>query len=124
MEINAGRAPHLTTDEMTGVRGDAVRFLTNQEARTIAGWWQSGGSVGIHMAELASSGRVDASELLGDIVATMVDVSMHRNAANYRDLCDLYAWAVMMAHRVSVGARVVDALSEDGVNYRPDGTFR
>lgn len=114
MEIDAGHEPHLTTFEMEAYYDTTLRFLTNQEARTIAGWWQSGSSVGIHMAELASSGRVDAAELLDAIVATMQDVHKGDDSRqNYRDLCALYAWAVMMAHRASVGARVVDALSED-----------
>lgn len=108
MEINAGRAPLLTGSEMGEARGDAVRFLTNQEARTVASWWQSSGSVGSHMAELASTGRVDVAELLADVTATMVDVSMHRNAANFRDLSDLYAWAVMMASRDALSRAVLD----------------
>jgi hypothetical protein len=98
MEINAGKAPLLTSGQIDDGRHVVTRFLTNQEARTIADQWQSSGNIGSAMAQLASTGRVSAAELLDDIVATMVDVSMHRNATNYRDLCDLYAWAVMMAH--------------------------
>jgi hypothetical protein len=110
--ISAGRGPLLTTAEVS--RREPERFLTNQEARTVASWWQSSGTVGSRLAELASTGDVDASALMDDIARTMMDVHKgDEQRTSYIDLADLWAWAVMMAHRVSVGARVVDALSED-----------
>ena len=98
MEIDAGRAPHLTSDAMDA-RGDAVRFLTNQEARTVASNWQSPGTRGMPFATLASTGRVDPAELQSSIIGELTDRSNSPNSHDFRDLCDLYAWAVIQAGR-------------------------
>jgi hypothetical protein len=103
MEINAGRkfSNLLTAEEMMEVTG--TRFYTNQEACTIASWYASSGVVGDKLAQLATTGRVDAQELLDDIVLTIIKT--HNDAGNlirssdealqaHRELCMLYAWVI------------------------------
>lgn len=68
-----------------------VRLLTDDEARTIATWWQSSGTVGRHLAQLASTCSVPLQDLLDDIDATWREAGTDWDR---RSLDQLKAWAL------------------------------
>lgn len=46
--------------------------ISDATAATIASWWQSPGSVGRHLAALASGCEVDSEDVLSDIDRTVI----------------------------------------------------
>lgn len=62
-------AQHLTSDEAYAevASGEPIG---DAAAATIASWWQSPGTIGRHLATLASGLPVDAVALVDDITAT------------------------------------------------------
>lgn len=72
------RAEHVSDEQAyRQVRArHGVDEIDDAVAVTIASWWQSPGTVGRHLAALASGAEVDHADLLDDIAAT-------RQAENY-----------------------------------------
>jgi hypothetical protein len=88
--VRAERVDHATSDEVNARRAGEV--LTDAQALAIAAYWQSPGTVGSVLAELASTRQADAPELLADIARTVA--TDRPTAGDLRQLLDLYAWAV------------------------------
>lgn len=61
---------YKVTDSVAVVTADQRLVITDGTARTIASWWQSPGTVGRHLATLASGRHVAVDDLLDDIAAT------------------------------------------------------
>lgn len=72
------------------------REITDETAVTIAAWYQSPGSVGRHLATLASGLPVDLDDLLRDIHNTRAEVT-----DNFERACldCLATWAINHASR-------------------------
>ncbi len=65
--------------------------ISDQAALTIASYWQSPGSVGRAMSELASTGRVSSAELMEDITHSLPDA---QDLFDRRSLNMLATWAM------------------------------
>lgn len=80
--ITAGTRQHTTSDyaqrQVRDRYGAGHGEIEDGVALTIASWWASPGRTGMALAELATSGSADVTELLEDIAAT-------RDEANYCD---------------------------------------
>lgn len=72
------------------------REIADEAAVAIAAWWQSSGTVGRHLATLASGLPVDLNDLLDDIHHTRREVSTE---ADYRALDCLATWALNHSSR-------------------------
>lgn len=110
-----GRVPdHLTSpdaaDEVFRWRDNPQVTISDAAAVTLASWWQSPGTVGRYLAQLASTGRVNVPDLLADIDATRREAESREvfDDADALGLSALEAWAVHHPRR------------EKWLTYRPD----
>lgn len=69
----------------------AGREISDPVAMTIASWWQSGGPIGRHFAQLASTGEVDAQDIL-DAIAAEYPEAKRQDCALELDM--LATWAL------------------------------
>lgn len=89
--VRAERVDHATSDEVNARRAGEV--LSDAQALAIASYWQSSGTVGSVLAELASTRQADLASLLSDIAGTVR--TERPSGGDLRQLLDLYAWAVI-----------------------------
>ena len=89
--IEIGHPDHLYTKD-TEAQIDSSDIVTNSCAVTIASWFASSGTVGIHFAELATSGTVKKDALLRSIDRETSDWAPE--SLEYRALGKLAQWAV------------------------------
>lgn len=72
---------HLTTAEAeqawAAVQTEEGSDLADNLAVTIASWWQSPGTVGRHLAALASGAPVSSDDLIADVEATLAELRQH-----------------------------------------------
>jgi hypothetical protein len=99
MRISAHTRTYLSSDEIT----DQIETLlgglplesgtiSDQAAVTIASWYQSP-RTGRAFAEFASTGEVDAGQLLADIGTAVQDRG--RTTADLQELMALFAWVTV-----------------------------
>lgn len=67
--------------------------ISDAAARTIASWWQSPGTVGNKLAQLASTGTVAYDDLIDDIDKTQLEARRNNVTVSDKDLDALREWA-------------------------------
>jgi hypothetical protein len=90
------RAEHLTSVEVAKQMHKAWNdgdMISDRVAVTIASWWQSPGTVGRHLAALASGVPVIADDLIEDIANT-IDTTPDLSPDEYRQLFMLRDWVL------------------------------
>jgi hypothetical protein len=83
---------YLADAEISAVLGSPGPEISDCVAVTIASWWQSPGTIGRHLAALASGAPVQYGDLADDIHATYNGPGLSRQ--DRQDLDVLSTWAL------------------------------
>lgn len=94
-----GQRWHMNSEEVAAdvaridAGGEEATELHDAAALAIASWWQAPGGRGRTFAQLASTGKVDLTELL-DAIASEYDEATRQGGSAARELDLLATWAL------------------------------